>query len=56
MKSPAEIAFFSHDRLRPSDHKVLALAAEVKTLQKDKEHLLINLHRAEEEVCRFMQW
>nr|GME12503.1 centlein isoform X1 [Ipomoea batatas] len=38
------------NRLRPSDHKVLALAAEVKTLQKDKEHLLINLHRAEEEV------
>ncbi|XP_028071999.1 uncharacterized protein LOC114274306 [Camellia sinensis] len=36
--------------LRPSTHKVLALAAEVKTLQKDKEHLRINLARAEEEV------
>ncbi|KAL6956538.1 hypothetical protein U1Q18_041598 [Sarracenia purpurea var. burkii] len=36
--------------LRPSTHKVLALAAEVKSLQKDKEHLRINLTRAEEEV------
>ncbi|KAI7993836.1 hypothetical protein LOK49_LG11G00907 [Camellia lanceoleosa] len=36
--------------LRPSTHKVLALATEVKTLQKDKEHLRINLARAEEEV------
>ncbi|KAA8528315.1 hypothetical protein F0562_035670 [Nyssa sinensis] len=36
--------------LRPSTQKVIALAAEVKSLQKDKEHLRINLHRAEEEV------
>uniref|UniRef100_A0A5B7BCE1 Uncharacterized protein n=1 Tax=Davidia involucrata TaxID=16924 RepID=A0A5B7BCE1_DAVIN len=43
--------------LRPSTQNVLALAAEVKSLQKDKEHLQkdkehlrINLHRAEEEV------
>ncbi|CAK9149032.1 unnamed protein product [Ilex paraguariensis] len=36
--------------LGPSTQKVLALAAEVKTLQKDREHLRINLHRAEDEV------
>lgn len=36
--------------LRPFTRKVLAVAAEVKTLQKDKEHLRINLTRAEEEV------
>ncbi|KAF5945731.1 hypothetical protein HYC85_015959 [Camellia sinensis] len=36
--------------LRPFTQKVLAVAAEVKTLQKDKEHLRINLTRAEEEV------
>ncbi|PSS19577.1 Paramyosin like, partial [Actinidia chinensis var. chinensis] len=36
--------------VRPSTQKVLALAAEVKTLQKEKEHLRINLTRAEEEV------
>ncbi|GFY96107.1 hypothetical protein Acr_11g0004130 [Actinidia rufa] len=36
--------------LKPSSQKVLALAAEVKTLQKEKEHLRINLTRAEEEV------
>ncbi|CAH9083852.1 unnamed protein product [Cuscuta europaea] len=37
-------------RLNPSTHHTLALAAEVRTLLTDKEHLLINLHRAEEEV------
>ncbi|KAK0577551.1 hypothetical protein LWI29_034864 [Acer saccharum] len=37
-------------RLKPSTQRVLSLAAEVKTLQKDKEHLTVNLHRAEEEV------
>ncbi|KAA8538126.1 hypothetical protein F0562_027734 [Nyssa sinensis] len=36
--------------LRPSTQKVLALAAEVMSLQKDKEHLRINLDRAEEEA------
>ncbi|XP_057503710.1 uncharacterized protein LOC130787334 [Actinidia eriantha] len=36
--------------LKPSSQKVLALAAEVKTLQKEKEHLRINLTSAEEEV------
>ncbi|GFY85875.1 RNA-binding (RRM/RBD/RNP motifs) family protein [Actinidia rufa] len=36
--------------LRSSTKKILALAAEVKTLQNDKEHLRINLARAEEEV------
>ncbi|CAL5332720.1 unnamed protein product [Camellia sinensis] len=35
---------------RPFTQKVLAVVAEVKTLQKDKEHLRINLTRAEEEV------
>lgn len=34
----------------PSTQKVLSLAAEMKTLEKDKEHLRINLNRAEEEV------
>ncbi|WMV26951.1 hypothetical protein MTR67_020336 [Solanum verrucosum] len=37
-------------RLRPSTQKVIALVAEVNTLQKDKEHLRINLHKAEDEV------
>ncbi|KAF8398810.1 hypothetical protein HHK36_014670 [Tetracentron sinense] len=36
--------------LTPSTQNVLSLAAEVRTLQTDKEHLRINLHRAEEEV------
>ncbi|KAM7520807.1 hypothetical protein LguiB_019769 [Lonicera macranthoides] len=36
--------------LRPSTQKILALAAEVQALKKDKEHLRINLQRAEEEV------
>lgn len=36
--------------LRPSTRKVLSLAAKAKTLQQDKEHLRINLTRAEEEV------
>ncbi|MBA0566064.1 hypothetical protein Golob_010914, partial [Gossypium lobatum] len=38
------------NRLRPSTQKILTLAAEVKTLKKDKEHLRINLSKAEEEV------
>lgn len=37
-------------RLRPSTQKVIALVAEVNTLQKDKEHLRVNLHKAEDEV------
>ncbi|CAK7347195.1 unnamed protein product [Dovyalis caffra] len=36
--------------LRPSTRKALSLAAKAKTLQQDKEHLRINLTRAEEEV------
>ncbi|XP_021743631.1 uncharacterized protein LOC110709712 [Chenopodium quinoa] len=36
--------------LRPETLNILSLAAHVRTLQKDKEHLTINLHRAEEEV------
>ncbi|KAK2995337.1 hypothetical protein RJ640_006557 [Escallonia rubra] len=36
--------------LQPSTQKVVALAAEVKSLQKDKELLKFNLTRAEEEV------
>ncbi|KAJ9166533.1 hypothetical protein P3X46_021273 [Hevea brasiliensis] len=36
--------------LGPSTQNVLSLAAKVKNLQKDKEHLRINLTRAEEEV------
>lgn len=36
--------------LQPSTQKVLALASDVKILQKDKDHLRINLTRAEEEV------
>ncbi|KAL5721632.1 hypothetical protein ACHQM5_005252 [Ranunculus cassubicifolius] len=38
------------DRLRPSSQNVIALAAEVQTLKNDKEHLISNLTRAEEEV------
>lgn len=36
--------------LRPETQNLLSLAAHVRTLQKDKEHLRINLDRAEEEV------
>ncbi|KAK6130673.1 hypothetical protein DH2020_035575 [Rehmannia glutinosa] len=36
--------------LRPLTQKVVALAAEVKTLEKDKDHLTVNLRRAEDEV------
>ncbi|KAF5444824.1 hypothetical protein F2P56_033923 [Juglans regia] len=36
--------------LRPSTQKALSLAAEVNTLEKDKERLKVNLNRAEEEV------
>lgn len=46
---------FDFDRLRPSTQKAVALAAEVKTLQKEKEHLRINLHKAEDEVSRFIE-
>ncbi|KAF5178772.1 28 kDa ribonucleoprotein [Thalictrum thalictroides] len=38
------------DRLRPSTQNVIALVGKVNTLQNDKEHLRINLTRAEEEV------
>ncbi|KAL3504793.1 hypothetical protein ACH5RR_034634 [Cinchona calisaya] len=40
----------SWNSLRPSTQKVLALFAEVNSLKKGKEHLRINLDRAEEEV------
>lgn len=36
--------------LRPSTQKVLALVAELTSLEKHKEHLRVNLDRAEEEV------
>ncbi|EEF48565.1 conserved hypothetical protein [Ricinus communis] len=36
--------------LRPSTQRVLTLVAKVRALQKDKEHLRINLTKAEEEV------
>ncbi|PWA82767.1 hypothetical protein CTI12_AA175490 [Artemisia annua] len=38
------------ESLKPSTQKVLALASEVKTLQKEKDHLRNNLTTAEEEV------
>ncbi|KAB2023707.1 hypothetical protein ERO13_D06G033800v2 [Gossypium hirsutum] len=38
------------NRLRPSTRKILSLAVEVKTLEKDKEHLRMNLCKAEDEV------
>lgn len=38
------------NHLRPETQNILSLAAQLQTLQKDKEHLRINLHRAEEEV------
>ncbi|OVA03627.1 hypothetical protein BVC80_1659g9 [Macleaya cordata] len=38
------------ERLSRSTQNIIALAAEIKTLQNDKEHLRINLTRAEEEV------
>ncbi|XP_010270767.1 PREDICTED: uncharacterized protein LOC104606987 isoform X2 [Nelumbo nucifera] len=41
--------------LNPSTQNIISLAAEVKTLQKDKEHLKVNLHRAEEEVKVFCE-
>ncbi|RWR92893.1 myocardial zonula adherens protein [Cinnamomum micranthum f. kanehirae] len=37
-------------RVKPLTKYILALAAGFESLQKDKEHLRINLHRAEEEV------
>ncbi|KAL0289469.1 UNVERIFIED_CONTAM: hypothetical protein Scaly_2702100 [Sesamum calycinum] len=36
--------------LKPLTQKVIALAADAKNLEKDKDHLTINLRRAEEEV------
>ncbi|GKD25310.1 hypothetical protein Tco_1231524 [Tanacetum coccineum] len=39
------------DRLKPSTREVLSLASEVQKLQNDKEHIIINLVRAEEEVA-----
>ncbi|CAO2834303.1 unnamed protein product [Amaranthus hypochondriacus] len=36
--------------LRPETQNIISLANHVRTLQKDKEHLMMNLHRAEEEV------
>ncbi|CAN6481431.1 unnamed protein product [Victoria cruziana] len=39
------------EKLRPSVRCIVALAAEVESLREDKEHLRINLHRAEGEVA-----
>ncbi|XP_027356625.1 uncharacterized protein LOC113865978 [Abrus precatorius] len=36
--------------IRPSTRRVLSLVAKVKSLEKNKEHLRTNLHKAEEEV------
>ncbi|XP_057424875.1 uncharacterized protein LOC130718316 [Lotus japonicus] len=36
--------------IKPSTRSVLSLIAKVKSLEKDKEHLTTNLHKAEEEV------
>ena len=36
--------------MKPSTRKALSLVAELKSLEKDKDHLRINLGRAEEEV------
>ncbi|XP_030445669.2 uncharacterized protein LOC115668344 [Syzygium oleosum] len=41
--------------LRPATKMVLSLAADIKTLEKDKENLRINLHKAEEEVNLLFQ-
>ncbi|XP_030542759.1 myosin-4 [Rhodamnia argentea] len=41
--------------LRPATRMVISLAAEMKTLEKDKENLRINLHKAEEEVNLLFQ-
>ncbi|XP_077219535.1 uncharacterized protein LOC143853700 isoform X2 [Tasmannia lanceolata] len=38
------------ESLKPSTKNILALAAVVESLRNDKEHIRINLHRAEEEV------
>ncbi|XP_077247003.1 uncharacterized protein LOC143886771 [Tasmannia lanceolata] len=38
------------ESLKPSTKNILALACVVESLQNDKEHIRINLHRAEEEV------
>ncbi|KAE8666787.1 putative RNA-binding family protein [Hibiscus syriacus] len=45
-----ECLLYDHDRLMPSTQKILSLAAEVMTLEKDKDHLRLNLSKAEEEV------
>lgn len=41
--------------LSPLTQKVVALTAKMKTLEEDKNHLTINLRRAEEEVCMLLQ-
>ncbi|KAF5739759.1 hypothetical protein HS088_TW12G00969 [Tripterygium wilfordii] len=47
---PCQTLLKMWNRLRPSTQKVISLVAEFKTLEKDKEHLRINLSRAEEEA------
>lgn len=42
-------------RLKPSTQTVVSLAAEVMRLKKDKEHITVNLLKAEEEV-REITW
>ncbi|KAJ0695343.1 hypothetical protein HanOQP8_Chr10g0348591 [Helianthus annuus] len=46
------------ESLKPSTQKVLALASEVKILEKEKDHLRHNLTTAEEEVrvCIIYRW
>lgn len=44
------IFYFGFGSINPSTRSVLSLVAKVKSLEKDKEHLRTNLHKAEEEV------
>lgn len=41
--------------MSPLTQKVVALAAKVKKLEEDKDHLAVNLNRAEEEVCELVK-
>ncbi|RZC15913.1 hypothetical protein D0Y65_009280, partial [Glycine soja] len=44
------IFYFGFGSINPSTRSVLSLVAKIKSLEKDKEHLRTNLHKAEEEV------
>ena len=41
--------------LSPLTQKVIALAAKAKNLEEDKDHITINLRKAEDEVCKPVQ-